>query len=415
MSRGLALREYESITTRGTDTVRVLGRVTDSMLVVSATGGRSSTSMMAPPAFTGVIQATVAVLLDEPRLGRASALQVIDAPTGGTSARALRVDAESLFVVVDSAVADSSGRWFAVHRDTVRAWRLVGDETPSFDAWVDAQGLIVEMRRDDGLRLRRTAFELAFENWRLADPERAVSARGDGQVVSGTWLASGAGRPTVELDSLRVRFGASMPREFEARYGRYYRPGRLVTYGRIPENRLVARYTFPTTEAWRKVFVRELAPGPAIESDHPSIARRASQLSATERDPTVVARRIVQWVHDSVRAQAGLTTTTAAGAIGRLSGDAREFALVTSALARAAGIPAHPVTGLLQHGGRFYLHAWTEIYLGRWIPVDAMLGQFPADASHLSFLTGAADPGPDLARILGRLPVTVVGSVKSPG
>ena len=92
---------------------------------------------------------------------------------------------------------------------------------------------------------------------------------------------------------------------------------------------------------------------------------------------------------------------------------ARESSLVTAALPRAAGIPAHPVSGLLQHNGRFYLHSWTEVYLGRWIPVDAMVGQFPADASHLSFVAGMADPGPDLARILSRLPVTVVGSVRA--
>lgn len=414
MSRGLALREYESTTTRGADTVRVLGRLTDSTLIVTTAGGRSDTTAITPPAFAGVMQATVAVLLDRPRVGSVTAIQVVDAPTGTRRERPLRVDAESLFVVVDSAVADSSGRWFAVHRDTVRAWRLVADAPPAFDAWVDAQGLIVEMRRADGLRLRRTAFELAFENWRMADPERAVSARGDGQVVSGTWLASGASRPTVVLDSLRVRFGASMPREFEARYGRYYRPGREVTYGRVPARHLAARYTLPTTEAWRKVFVRELAPGSAIESDHPAIVRRAARLVGAERDPAVAARRLVQWVHDSVRTAAGLMTTTAAGAMARLSGDAREFALLTAALARAAGIPAHPVSGLLQHEGRFFMHAWTEVYLGRWVPVDAMLGQFPADASHLSFLSGSADPGPDLARILGRLPVTVVGAVNAP-
>jgi transglutaminase-like putative cysteine protease len=57
--------------------------------------------------------------------------------------------------------------------------------------------------------------------------------------------------------------------------------------------------------------------------------------------------------------------------------------------------------------GRFYLHAWTEVYLGRWVPVDAMLNQFPADASHIPFLSGAADPGPDLARILSRLEISV--------
>lgn len=413
LSRGLAMREYESTSTRDADTTRILGQIVDSTLIVTSAGVKTETVSVAPPVFAGVIRATVAVLLDPPDVGATSSLRTIDPATGATALRAMRVEAESLFVVVDSAVSDSSGRWFAVHRDTVRAWRLVADQAPRFDGWVDAQGLVVEMRLGNGQTLRRTAFELAFENWRQASPERAVSARGDGRVVSGTWLASGATKPVAVLDSLRVRFGASIPREFSSRYGRYYRPGGHVTYGRMAAARLTSRYSLPTTDAWRKVFTRELSPSPAIESDDPKIARRAARIAGDEKDPAAVARRIVAWVHDSLRAEAG-APTSAAGAVARLSGDAREFALVTAALSRAAGIPAHPVTGLLQHEERFYLHSWTEVYLGRWIPVDAMLNQFPADASHLSFTSGSADPGPDLARILTRLPVTVTGSVKAP-
>jgi hypothetical protein len=411
MSRGLSLRDYELLSSRGDDTTRILGQVVDSTLIVTSAGVRTHEVSITPPEFAGAIRATIAVLLDEPRVGGTSMLRAIEPATGRAGARPVRVAGESVFVVIDSAVADSSGRWFAVHRDTVRAWHLVGDEAPALDAWVDAQGLIVESRRD-GFKLRRTAFELAFENWRLANPDRAVSARGDGRVVSGTWLASGVAKPTEVLDTLRVRFGASMPREFASRYGRYYRPGGHVAYGRLPEARLKSRYTLPTTEAWQKVFHRELSPGASIESDDPAIARRSVRIAGSERDPAVVARRIVRWVEDSLRALAG-APATAAGAVARKSGDAREFALVTAALLRAAGIPAHPVSGLLQHDGRFYLHSWTEIYLGGWIPVDAMLGQFPADASHLSFVAGTADPGPDLARILSRLPVTVVGSVRA--
>jgi transglutaminase-like putative cysteine protease len=414
LSRGLSLREYEVIRATGNDTIRIHGHVADSTLIVTSAAAGSDTVVITPPAFAGMLRATVAVLLDEPRVGRTSVLQTIDPATGAIGARALRVEAESLFVAVDSAVADSSGRWRAVHRDTVRAWRLVADETPAIDVWVDAQGLVVESRLADGLRLRRTAFELAFENWRLASPERVVSARGDGSVVSGTWLASGASRPTEVLDSLRVRFGASLPREFAYRYGRSYRPGGQVRYGRLPAERLKARYTLPATDSWRKVFDRELSSVSSIESADPAISRRASRLAGKDPDPTTVGRRIVQWVHDSLRAKAGGTPTGAAGALARGFGDAREFALLTTAMARAAGIPAHPVSGLLQHEGRFFLHSWTEIYLGRWIPVDAMLGQFPADASHLSFVSGAADPGPDLARILTRLPITVIGTTRAP-
>lgn len=411
LSRGLAIREYEQTSTRDADTTRIVGRIVDSTLIVTSAGAGFDTVAISPPAFAGAIRPMVAVLLDRPRVGATSALRAIDPVSGTTGPRTMRVDAESLFVVVDSAVADSSGRWFAVHRDTVRAWRLVAEQAPHFDAWVDGQGLIVESRLSNGLRLRRTAFELAFENWRQASPERAVSARGDGHVVSGTWLASGAERPDEVLDSLRVRFGTSIPREFAVRYGRYYRPGGQVTFGRMPDARLKARYALPTTEAWRKVFVKELSPGPSVESDDPAIARRAVRIAGDERDPTAVARRIVAWVHDSLRAEAASAPTTASGALQRRTGDAREFALLAAAMSRAAGIPAHPVSGLLQLGGRFYLHSWTEVYLGRWVPVDAMLNQFPADASHLSFIAGVPDAGPDLARILSRLPVTVTGSV----
>jgi transglutaminase-like putative cysteine protease len=413
LSRGLSLREFESTQTRGQDTSRVTGRVVDSMVIVATRDAPPATIPVSLPAFAGVIGATVSVLLDEPRVGATSSVRTIDPANGRTAARAMRIEAESLFVVTDSAVADSSGRWFAVHRDTVRAWRLVAHEAPPFDAWVDAQGLVVESRRPNGLRLRRTAFELAFENWRQAHPDLAVSVASDGSVVSGTWLASGVPRPVETLDSLRVRFGASTPREFASRYGRAYRGGGQVTFTRTPIIRLRSRYALPTSEAWQKVFTRELSPGPSVESDHPSILRRAARIAGDDRDPAAISRRIVAWVHDSLRAEGGAAPLSAAAALARRSGDAREFALLTTALAHAAGVPAHPVAGLLQHEGRFYMHAWTEVYVGRWVPVDAMLNQFPADASHLSFLTGSADPSPDLARVLTRLHLTVIGAVRS--
>ena len=413
LSRGLSLREFEATQTHAADTARINGRVVDSTLIMS--GARSDTLPVSLPAFAGAIEASVNILLDEPKVGSGSALRSIDPATGTVSTRTMRVAAESLFVVVDSAVADSSGRWFAVHRDTVRAWHLVAPEAPAVDAWVDAQGLIVESRLANGLVMRRTAFELAFENWRNAGPGRVVSARGNGSVISGTWLASGTTRPTAVLDSLRVRLGASTPSEFATRYGRAYRAGGQIAFGRTPAARLTARYSLPASERWRKVFVKDLSPGPRIESDDAAVARLSARLAGGEKNPAAVSQRIVTWVHDSLRAVAGGPSTSAADALAQRSGDAREFALLTTAIARAAGIPAHPVAGLLLHESRFYMHAWTEVYLGRWIPVDAMLNQFPADASHLSFLTGSTEIGPDLGRILTRLELSVISTMSATG
>lgn len=412
LSRGLSLRDYESTSVRGPDTTRVRATVSDSNLVLQS-ADQSVALPLHGPHFTGIVGATITMLLDEPKVGSTTTLRMIDPATGRSTTRETRIVAESLFVVVDSAVADSSGRWFAVHKDTVRAWRLAADDPRPFDAWVDAQGLLVQTTLDNGLLLRRTAFELAFENWRLATPDRAVSARGNGTVVSGTWLASGASRPEDFADTLHVQLGASIPREFTARFGRGFRAGSRVTYVRTPDSRLLARFTLPTSQRWQKVFAKELSPGVHIESDHPDITRHAVRLAAGERDPTAIARRVVAWVNDSLRATAGGKPLSARQALDARTGDAREFALLTSALLRATGVPAQPVTGLLQINGRFYLHVWTEVYLGRWVPVDAMLNQFPADASHISFLAGAADPGPDLARILSRLDISVAPVVPS--
>lgn len=76
----------------------------------------------------------------------------------------LRIAAESLFRVTDSAAFDPTrNSWVPAHEDTVRAWSVT---TPahSFTAWVDAQGRVVEASEPGGLALTRTAYEIAALN-----------------------------------------------------------------------------------------------------------------------------------------------------------------------------------------------------------------------------------------------------------
>ncbi len=78
----------------------------------------------------------------------------------------------------DSADTDSiSGAWISVSEDTVQAWlvrRRAGDVRQ--EAWVDEDGRLVDGEIFGGLRVERTAFELAFFNrpGAIARPE-AVS------------------------------------------------------------------------------------------------------------------------------------------------------------------------------------------------------------------------------------------------
>jgi hypothetical protein len=64
----------------------------------------------------------------------------------------------------DSADTDSiSGNWIAVREDTVQAWRVRdGTGVAAREVWVDEDGRLVDGEIFGGLRVERTAFELAF-------------------------------------------------------------------------------------------------------------------------------------------------------------------------------------------------------------------------------------------------------------
>lgn len=79
----------------------------------------------------------------------------------------LKVERDSLFTVTDSASRDSTtGRWVSAHQDTVRGWLISGD-VPLITAWVDESGRLIAASEPGGISLSRTAFEIAFDNFRL--------------------------------------------------------------------------------------------------------------------------------------------------------------------------------------------------------------------------------------------------------
>lgn len=87
----------------------------------------------------------------------------------------------------DSADLDSlSGGWYVAHRDTVTAWRVVRRSGgASSGAWIDEDGRVLEGPISGGLRVERTAFELAFyarpwgtEADRPGEGERAARREG---------------------------------------------------------------------------------------------------------------------------------------------------------------------------------------------------------------------------------------------
>jgi len=89
-------------------------------------------------------------------------------------------------------------------------------------------------------------------------------------------------------------------------------------------------------------------------------------------------------------------------------GDCNEHTVLYVALARAAGLPARAAAGLVHLDGRFYYHAWPEVWLGDWVAVDPTLDQFPADATHLRFVVGGLARQVELVRMIGKLKLEVL-------
>jgi len=146
---------------------------------------------------------------------------------------------------------------------------------------------------------------------------------------------------------------------------------------------------------------------PFIQADHPEIQGKLKDIVSPDDPDLLKAKKLVMWVKKSIRKKPVLSVPNALETLQNRVGDCNEHAVLLAALARAAGIPADIETGLVYQKGRFYYHAWNVLYLGRWITADSVMGQFPADVSHVRFARGT-EQQIDLIRIIGRLRLEIL-------
>jgi transglutaminase-like putative cysteine protease len=223
-------------------------------------------------------------------------------------------------------------------------------------------------------------------------------------------MAAGAMKDFTSLDSLRVRVLSTSP---AARaFAQESRRGDIITTVRPMASGVSAGYTLPLDPGTRQARGYALRAEAGLDLDDPSIIRLAERLRGGEHDPTRVVRRLLAWVHDSIRADVPTSPRSAARTLKERQGDCGEHARLFVALARAAGIPARGAAGLLYVGGKFYYHAWAEVYLGpRFLAVDPMLGQLPVDAAHLRAMSGSLELQTELMLAMARLELKVEGMV----
>ncbi|MCL2233553.1 MAG: IPT/TIG domain-containing protein [Treponema sp.] len=123
---------------------------------------------------------------------------------------------------------------------------------------------------------------------------------------------------------------------------------------------------------------------PLVPSDDAGIRARAAQIIGPERRPYAMARRIYDWILANIDIQAAPLPGGALEALEENAADSYRAALLFCALARAAGIPAIPVAGILINNVQGTIrHYWAEFWLDGfgWLPVDPALGAGAAPAN----------------------------------
>jgi len=387
----------------------------DTVLTVSLASGTDSETARVPLLRPIVLPSILPLRLafgGELKPGKVYRSAVFDPMLLAQRAVDVTVAAESTLVVPDSAGFDSTAMaWVAVHFDTVHAFRI--EETSGGSpttAWIDAQGHIVRAASPAGFTMERTAFELAYVNFRHRDTARVARASanpGPGEVVATTALVARApplpGRATLSL--LRVRLSGAAPAGPDFATGRQRLAGDTLVVRRQAGAELTARYRLPVREPQLAPF---LAPEPWIESDDARIQAQARLIVGREGDPARVAHLIHDWVAKHVEGKVAAGAPGAVRVLETRSGDCNERTVLYVALARAAGLPARAVAGLLYRAGHFYYHAWPEVYLGDWVAVDPALDQFPADAAHVRFVVGGLARQAQLVRLIGSLKLEVL-------
>jgi transglutaminase-like putative cysteine protease len=157
-----------------------------------------------------------------------------------------------------------------------------------------------------------------------------------------------------------------------------------------------------------KELAEYLQPNALIQSDDKTIIDQASKILNKEANAHEAAKKLNEWVYSAIEKKPVVSIPSALEVLNQREGDCNEHTALYTALARSVGIPTRMAAGIVYMENGFYYHAWPEVWVGHWMPVDPTFNQFPADATHIRFATGYLDRQSDIIRLVGKLKVEVL-------
>jgi hypothetical protein len=313
----------------------------------------------------------------------------------------IEVAEDSTFFSPDSAAYDSStALWMSARVDTVQAWRVrTTSAAGESERWVDRLGRLVSLRSASGPDLDRTAFEIAFNNFRARDTENVEPKT----VVLASAIAAQAGLPadlgsaTFVVRGIGNLVRGGTPRQEWA--------GDTVTITVDPDSSLETSYRMPyDADALAHYLADELP----YTSENPFVQAQARLAVDGTRNPRTAVRRLIAWTNVELSKEVVPSVPAAVEILNARRGDAADHAALFVAMSRAVGVPARPLAGVVLIDGTLYLHAWAEVFLGKaWVAADPTFGKFPAGAAYVRLLEGSGTV-PALVDRLAQLDMDVV-------
>jgi transglutaminase-like putative cysteine protease len=167
----------------------------------------------------------------------------------------------------------------------------------------------------------------------------------------------------------------------------------------------------PLAKAAQGASPDDLASTPQANADAPEIKQLARDIAGNAKGTYEAARLLSDRVFRMLEKAYGASHDRASDVLAAGKGDCTEHAVLLVALARALGIPARGVHGLVyarydDGADALYWHAWVEVRsAGEWIALDPTFGQPVADATHVALGGGSQV---DTVGLLGALKVVGV-------
>ena len=263
-------------------------------------------------------------------------------------------------------------------------------------SWVDGQGRTLKEESPAGFSIVRQEMSTAKNL-----PARAVSL--DLIAQTAVPVATKITDPQTQR-ALQLKLGGVNLANFRLNGGRQ----------KLSQDQLEIRLEDLNQLSLPKIPVRDtrlasyLQPTPFLQTDHPKIQALVAQILNGERDGYRAAIKIKDWIYKEIAKQPTVSIPDALEVLQTRSGDCNEHTVLFNTLARAAGIPAKTVVGVVYLRGAFYYHAWSEVWLGDWVSLDSVLNQFPADVTHVKFLEGEIDRQIEILQLIGNLKIEVL-------